>query len=79
MINLNVEVLEAVKSKRIPKDELLKALLRIIGPADLREILEAYEWTHQLKSVDSLPEYRSKPFMVEELDSKIDDSEDDDE
>jgi len=78
MINLNVEVLEAVKSKRIPKDELLRALLRIIGPADLREILEAYEWTHQLKSVDILPEYKSKVFSVEELDSKIDDPKEDD-
>jgi hypothetical protein len=78
MINLNMEVLDAVRRKRIPKDELIKALLRIIGPADLREILEAYEWTNQLKSVDSLPEYKSKVFTVEELDSKIDDPREDD-
>jgi len=78
MINLNMEVLDAVRRKKIPKDELIKALLRIIGPADLREILEAYEWTNKLKSVDSLPEYKSKAFTVEELDSKIDDPREDD-
>ena len=78
MVNLNIEVLDAVRRKKIPKDELIKALLRIIGPADLREILEAYEWTHQLKSVENLPEYKTKAFTVEELDSKIDDPKEDD-
>ena len=76
MINLNKLILEAVDSKLIEKDDLIKSLLRIIGSSDLRDIIEANDWNNRL-SVD-LPVYKSKAMNVEELDSSIDDPKEDD-
>jgi len=76
MINLNKLILEAVDSKLIEKDDLIKSLLRVIGSSDLRDIIEANDWNNRL-SVD-LPVYKSKAMNVEELDSSIDDPKEDD-
>jgi len=79
MINLNKQVLDAVSEDRIPKDDLIHALLRIIGPADLREILEACDWTMCLENGEDLPVYKSKAFNVDDIawNNDMEDNEDD--
>ena len=79
MINLCAEVIDAVENKRIPKDDLLVALLRIVGNADLRTILESHDWIYALERGDELPEYKEKAFSVDDLqwNNDMEDNEDD--
>ncbi len=75
-INLNQLTMNAVQEGLINKDDLLYSLMQVIGPSDLRDIIEANDWNNRLDS--ELPKYKSKALTVEELDSTIDNPTDDD-
>jgi len=78
-MNLNTEIIDAVNEGLIPKDDLIVALLRVIGPTDLRDIIEAYDWTNLLKNGDQLPVYKRRALNVDDVNwnNDMEDNEDD--